>query len=224
MKLLGLPAHVESTKLPLSALLSHLKKSLENNYPVLAADVRHMVVITGYNAETKKIFVWNQWGNGKVINGMPKGHYELQETDLPIEFRYLVFCRRVRYEPNPEVKAHLEAITGPTEDLQAHPFHGTSPEYFLSHAGPERLKAALRANRVVLIPNGDAVWWIKPNEAKTNSAILTCISYPPGETTFQPLQKMAGIITSAGSGTFYSAKAPEIQRQAGLSSPGDASQ
>lgn len=167
-----------------------------------------MVVITGYNADTKKIFVWNQWGNGKVINGMPKGHYELLETDLPIEFRYLVFCRKVRYEPSPEVKARIEAMTGPTDDLQAHPFQQKHPEFFPGHADPERLKAALRANRTVFIPDGNNLWWIKPNEAKTNSTLITCLNLPTGNTTFRSVQEIAKILASAGNGTFYSANTP----------------
>lgn len=211
MKMLGLPAYCSGlSRANVRADLKRLKTSLDNNLPVLAADRRHMVVITGYNDATKKIFVWNQWGNGKIVNGMPKGHYELLDTDLPIEFNSLIYCHKVRYEPEAEAKTALESVTGATEDLQLHPYiEGPIPfSAYNPHAGPERLKAALRANRTVLVPKGDSVLCVIPGEAKDTSA-MQCVTLPRGVKTQMSLQALSDVISRTAAGNFYSAKSAE---------------
>lgn len=90
----GIHSHIVYTRgVPWRVLVAQVQQSLDHNKPVLAADVRHMVLIDGYDARIKKLFVWNQWGNGKLAPDVPtpKGHYGLLESDLPIEFNSLIF-------------------------------------------------------------------------------------------------------------------------------------
>lgn len=71
-----------------------------------------MVLITGYDASRGKLFVWNQWGNGKAINGMPKGHYELNEKYLGAEFIYVMLFESVEFLPATNVATHLQHADG----------------------------------------------------------------------------------------------------------------
>ncbi len=211
MRLLGLPGGCRTlAKANVREDIERVKSSLDKNLPILAADRRHMVVITGYNAATKKIFVWNQWGNGKIINAMPKGHYELLETDLPIEFAELVFCSKVRYEPAEDAKSSLESCVGATEDLQMHPcIKGPLPfSHFLSHAGPERLKAALRSNRTLLLPKGDSVLCVMPSEADGKSP-LQCVTLPQGVKSQMSIPELSDDVFRTTHGNFYSVKRAE---------------
>ena len=211
MELLGLPAQeVMLSRSGAATALRQIKRNLDNNLPVLAADGRHMVLITGYDTEKKKLFVWNQWGNGKIVNGMPKGHYELQESDLPIEFRTLFFCRKVRYEPADNVKQALESVTGALEDLQMHPYIETefSRPVFLVHAGPERLRAVLRAGRTVFVQQGGSVLSVLPSAAGDNDK-LSCIELPSGAKHWRTLSGLSQEITTKNGGAFFSAKKEE---------------
>lgn len=208
LELLGMPSDkLVLTRSNLLSSLRRVKANLDLNLPVLAADRRHMVLITGYDATAKKLFVWNQWGNGKVINGMPKGHYELQDRDLAIEFKDLVFCRKVRYEPADNVKQAIEQIAGPAEDLQMHPFIESEipAEYFLPHAGPERLRVSLRSGRMVLVPQGASVLAILPDAAPAQEQ-FTCVYLPGKEKYKRTLRQIADEIAATNGGTFYSAK------------------
>ena len=58
----------------------------------------------------KKIFAWNQWKNGKIVNSMPKGSYEVHESDLPIEFKDLIFVKCVRFDPPESDRKQIEDI------------------------------------------------------------------------------------------------------------------
>jgi len=199
--------HVRPTRARLSSLLQRLKSSFERNVPVLAADSRHMVVLTGYNAETKKLFVWNQWGNGKIVNGMPKGHYELEERNLPVEFSSLIFPRRIRYEPADNVKSAIEEVAGPCEDLQMHPYF--EPDFafrgYEERIGSERLRLALQAGRTVFVPRGDSLLCLLPG----NLEKATTVDLPSGVRNSRTLASLAQEILETNGGQFLSAEGSE---------------
>ncbi|MFM6131619.1 MAG: hypothetical protein ACKPBV_23375, partial [Sphaerospermopsis kisseleviana] len=184
-----------------------LKASFDRNTPVLAADVRHMVVLTGYNAAEKKLFVWNQWGNGKVVNGMPKGHYELAENDLPIEFNTLLFPRLLRYEPADNVKKAVVEMTGEIDDLQCHPYFEPAFMFrgYEERISPDRIRGMLQAGRTVLVPQGDDLLCILPGETDQ----VTCITLPSGAKNMRTLDSLAAEILATNGGNFLSAKHAE---------------
>lgn len=220
MNLLGLPSdRLAPRRANLPSTLQRLKNSLDRGLPVLAADGRHMVLITGYDAATKKLFVWNQWGNGKIVNNMPKGHYELQDSDLPIEFINLVFCRKVRFEPADNVKEVLQSLAGASDDLQMHPYLESQfpSEYFLAHAGPERLRAVLRAGRTILVPQGVSVLCVLPGPAGDKDR-LSCVTLPGGMKNLRTLASLSGEISSKSGGNFFSAKSALKLAQGGPAS------
>jgi hypothetical protein len=166
-----------------------------------------MVVLTGYNAETKKLFVWNQWGNGKIVNGMPKGHYELEERNLPIEFSSLIFPRRIRYEPAGNVQSALEDLVGPSEDLQVHPYF--EPDFafpgYEERVGAERIRLALQAGRTVFVPRGDSLLCLLPGNVEK----VTTVDLPGGGRNSRTLSSLAHEIMEANGGLFLSAKGSE---------------
>ncbi len=215
--LLGLP----SRSIPAGArggptsLVDFIKKNLDEGYPICAADKQHMVLITGYDSNRGKLFVWNQWGNGKIINGMPKGHYELDERYLGAEFNYVVIFESVQFQPAENVATLLQQIAGPIEDLQIHPLVlGEGPvqgENYLAHAGTSRLKAVLRAGRCVLLPRGGTVLSIQPSVATTDDAIVECLSLPQGVRTQQALSVVAAEIAKVDGGNFYSGRPMNTQ-------------
>jgi hypothetical protein len=196
--------HVRPTRARLSSILQRLKSSFDRNVPVLAADSRHMVVLTGYNAETKKLFVWNQWGNGKIVNGMQKGHYELEERDLPIEFSTLIFPSRIRYEPADNVKSAIEGLAGASEDLQVHPYF--EPDFafrgYEERIGSERIRLALQAGRTVFVPQGDSLLCLLPG----NLEKVTTVNLPGGARNSRTLSSLAQEILETSGGLFLSAK------------------
>jgi hypothetical protein len=198
---------IRPTRSNLSSVLKRLKASFDRNTPVLAADVRHMVVLTGYNAAEKKLFVWNQWGNGKIVNGMPKGHYELAENDLPIEFNTLLFPRLLRYEPADNVKNAVVEITGEIDDLQCHPYFEPDFKFrgYEERIGPERIRGILQAGRTVLVPQGDNLLCILPGDTDQ----VTCITLPGGARNARTLDSLAAEILATNGGNFLSAKHAE---------------
>ena len=189
-------------------LVRMIQQSIEANLPVLASDARHAVLIYGFNKETQKLFVWNQWGNGKIVNGMPKGTYLLQESDLPIEFGDLLFVEKVRFNPVEPLRQALEAKVGTTEDLQVHPIAGEpfgGLRYYLPFSTPQRIKAVLRADRTILLQQGEDVLCVFPNEVKTDADMLECKLFPSRRTTRHSLQSLTQLII-ANHGEFYSTK------------------
>ena len=204
-----LPTHA----LPWRELTREVQKSLDQNLPILAADRIHMICIIGYNAQTKKIFAWNQWKNGKIVNGMPKGSYEVQESDLPIEFKQLIFVKRVRFDPPESDRKQIEAILGKTDDLEIHPFFKQYPNEsfgsYLHYAGPQRLKVALRSGRTVLILQGESLLCIKPQEVKNDTDMISGVTLPKNETWQLPLNALSEKITSGSQGVFYSIRTQE---------------
>lgn len=203
----AIPANARSGRTP---LVDFIKRKLEEGYPVCAADKQHMVLITGYDSSRSKLFVWNQWGNGKVINGMPKGHYELNESDLGAEFKYVMVFESVEFQPASNVAALLQQIAGPMEDLQIHPLvvggGARQSDAYLAHAGTSRLKAVLRSGRTILCPRGATVLSIQPSSAESDDAMVECISRPSGAKTIVPLRTVAAEIARLDSGNFYSGK------------------
>ena len=192
-------------------LVRMIHKSIEENLPVIAADVRHALLIYGFNKETKKLFVWNQWGNGKIVDGMPKGTYLLQESDLCIEFTDLLFVRKVRFKPLESLQQSLEAKIGTTGDLQVHPVAGHpfgGIEHYLPYSAPQRIKAFLRAGRTVLLPQGEEVLCIFPNEVKTDTAILQCRYLPSGRLASHSLESLTRLLLPSR-GEFYSVQHAE---------------
>lgn len=215
MAQLGIVAEeAQPTRANRASTVQRIKKSLDNNLPVLAADKRHMVLITGYDAKARKLFVWNQWGNGKIINGMPKGHYELEETDLPIEFRTLIFSRKIRYEPADNIKQALEDLAGPSEDLRYHPYF--QPRFpfrdYRIVAGGQRIKLALQAGRTVLVPQGGSLLCLMPGDTKA----ITSVTLPGGAKNTRTLASLAEEIYNTNAGHFFSAKSTEHITTAGL--------
>lgn len=203
-------------------LVRKIQQSIEANLPVLAADVRHMVLIYGFNKESRKLFVWNQWGNGKIVEGMPKGTYLLKESDLPIEFKELMFIEKVRFNPVESLTQALEAKVGATEDLQVHPIVG-SPfgdlQTYMTYSTPQRIKAALRAGRTILLQQGADVLCVFPNEVKTDTDMLECKSFPSSKTTRHSLQSLTQLM-AANRGEFYSVKhAAKLPTQISDSTP-----
>lgn len=194
--------------MPRTELVRKVQQSIEANLPVVAADVRHAVLIYGFNKETGKLFVWNQWGNGKIVNGMPKGTYLLQESDLPIEFQHFIFFEKVRFNPVEPLTQSLEAKVGTTEDLQVHPIVG-SPfgdlRHYLTYSSPQRIKAVLRAGRTILLQQGTDVLCVFPNEVKTDADMLECRSFPSRRTTRHSLQSLTQLMAT-NRGEFYSVK------------------
>ena len=199
--------------LPWKELTREVQKSLNQNLPILAADRIHMICIIGYNAQTKKIFAWNQWKNGKIVNGMPKGSYEVQESDLPIEFKQLIFVKRVRFDPPESDRKQIEAILGKTDDLEIHPFFKQYPDEnigsYFHYAGPQRLKVVLRSGRTVLFLQGDCLFCIKPQEVKNDTDIIRGVTLPRNETWQLPLNALSEKITSGSQGVFYSIRTQE---------------
>ena len=194
--------------MPRTELVRKIQQSIEANLPVLASDARHAVLIYGFNKETQKLFVWNQWGNGKIVNGMPKGTYLLQESDLPIEFGHLLFVEKVRFNPVEPLRQALEAKVGTAEDLQVHPVVGEpfgGLRHYLSFSTPQRIKAALRAGRTILLPQDADVLCVFPNEVKTDADMLECTFFPSRRTTRHSLQSLTQLI-AANHGEFYSTK------------------
>ena len=112
---------------------------------------------------------------------MPKGTYLLQELDLPIEFEDLLFVEKVRFNPVEPLSQALEAKVGPVEDLQVHPIVG-SPfgdlRSYMAYSTPQRIKAALRAGRTILLQQGADVLCVFPNEVKTDADMLECKFFP----------------------------------------------
>lgn len=128
---LGLPAEkIKLSRANLPAVLRRLKSSLDANIPVLISNPRHMVLVNGYDAAAKKIFLWEQWGAGKIINGMPKGHFEVPDSQLSSRYDTVVFCRMVRREPPDNVKRALEDSAGESDDLRAHPYFPLARDFF----------------------------------------------------------------------------------------------
>lgn len=205
---LGVQCRITRTAgIPYPDLADRIRKSIDANLPVVAADARHALLIYGYDREAKKLFVWNQWGNGKIVNGMPKGTYLLKESDLPLEFRELLFVSKVRFKPLEEFQKSLEEKVGATEDLRVHPLPGRpfgGLEFYLPYSAPQRLKACLRAGRTVMIPQGDGVLCVLPDEVKTDDALLQCRHLPSG----RPAQHTLSALTKwlmPTRGEFYSA-------------------
>jgi len=212
---------VRMAGMPRQELVRLIHKSIEENLPVIAADVRHAVLIYGFNKETKKLFVWNQWGNGKIVDGMPKGTYLLQESDLLIEFKDLLFVSKVRFKPLESLQQTLEAKVGTAEDLQVHPVAGRpfgGIQYYLPYSAPQRIKATLRAGRTILLPQGDDVLCVLPDDVKTDTVTLQCRYLPSGKTARHSLESLAQMLMPNG-GEFYSVKhtekipAPEAKAQ-----------
>lgn len=214
---------VRIASMPRPELVRMIHKSIEENLPVIAADVRHALLIYGFNKETKKLFVWNQWGNGKIVDGMPKGTYLLQESDLPIEFTDLLFVSKVRFKPLESLQQALEAKVGTTEDLQVHPVAGKpfgGIQHYLPYSVPQRIKATLRAGRTILLPQGEDVLSVSPDEVKTDTVTLQCRYLPSGKTSRLSLESLTQLI-SLNYGEFYSVKQSEKlpAREAGTQSP-----
>lgn len=209
LRVLGFSGREVSTRgVPWRVLVSWVKRSLDRNLPILAADVRHMVLINGYDGKRKRLFVWNQWGNGKVINGMPKGTYELAESDLPLEFESLIFVERLRYEPAKPTREFVESVLPTSEDLEVHPAfcEGSAAAGALSRGSIPRLKAVLRGGRMLLLPQGKTVLCVAPNALKTGNELLRGEIFPSREPTVLTVNALAAKICAAG-GTFLSAKA-----------------
>ncbi len=102
----------------------------------------------------------------------------------------------------------LEVKVGTTEDLQVHPVAGRpfgGIEYYLPYSVPQRIKAALRAGRTILLPQGEEVLCVLPDEAKTDTVTLRCRYLPSGKTASHSLESLTQLVSS-NHGEFYSVK------------------
>lgn len=207
---------VPTRALPSKKMVEQIEQSLDRNLPVLAADRRHVVLIYGYNREREKLFVWNQWGNGKIVNGMPKGTYELQYSDLPIEFQDLVFVDPVRFEPSMELDSWLQVFLGEVNDLRIHPVSGVRSQKrlapFVKRAGPVRFKAIARAGRTALIPlpTGELLC-VPPQEIEDDSDRMSCTILPSDRQATYSLADLS-MATIETHGEFYSCRTPSHER------------
>lgn len=206
LRMLGFSSEVYSTRTtPYTVLAGYIRKSLDANHPILVADKRHMLTIIGYNKESKTIIAWNQWKNGKMQHGMPKGAYDVKDSDLPFEFTTVFFLHHVKDIPAASQKRQIEDFVGKTNDLRIHPpyqpRYALSPTY-LQNAAEERIKASIRANRNVFILQGNRLIEIHPQ--KEAGDYLSVTSFPSKEQSTMSLKDLANKITFDNHGFFFS--------------------
>ncbi|MFM8458889.1 MAG: hypothetical protein ACKOB0_08100, partial [Chthoniobacterales bacterium] len=164
---LGLPAEkIKLSRAKLPAVLRRLRTSLDANLPVLISNPQHMVLVNGYDAAAKKIFLWEQWGAGKIINGMPKGHFEVPDSQLSSRYDTVVFCRMVRCEPADNIKRALEDSAGKTDDLRLHRYFPIARDFYSPGHETRSIEgsmgAVLGSGRIVLVPQGESVLCVLP--------------------------------------------------------------
>lgn len=210
LRMLGFSSEVYSTRAtPYAVLAGYIRKSLDANHPILVADKRHMLTIIGYNKESKTITAWNQWKNGKIQHGMPKGAYDVKNSDLPFEFTTVFFLHHVKDIPAASQKKQIEDFVGKTNDLHIHPpyqpRYPLSPTY-LQNAAEERILASIRANRNVFILQGNQLIEITPQ--KETGDLLTVTRFPSKEQSTMSIKDLADKITFDNHGFFFSSLPP----------------